>query len=270
MNDLHQQVIWDIMEDTTSKERFTDIEICCEDDNETANDIVYDVVGGWSDQDCIDFLEARKDFNCSICMYGWCNDATGEYFPKSSAGYSVDIENSTSIKASYKDGRDIKDKYMLDLVDAIENAGDCEEFITLPEEPYNSDEIFFELIHSLEQLSESDFTQLLEDYGITGDSDYIKSSYSIPASNECVPYWQFDKANIVGSFRELVNKIKDNLSKLGFVSKVGTSGFETVGADTIGVDVDIEIDKNADELSANEIQEIEDCGAELGGKNFEI
>lgn len=101
-------------------------------------------------------------------------------------------------------------------------------------------------------------------------SNYIKSSYSIPATNECVPYWQFDKANIAESLRELVKKIKDNLSQLDFVAKVGTSGFESVSADTIGIDVDIEIDKDADELSAAEIQAIEDCGAELGGKNFDI
>ena len=109
----------------------------------------------------------------------------------------------------------------------------------------------------------------IEDTDVESCTD-VKASYSIPTLNECVPYWQFDKANIVGSFRELVNNIKDNLSKLGFVSKVGTSGFETVSPDTIGVDVDIEINKNADELSADEINLIEGCGAEFGGKNFEL
>ena len=98
----------------------------------------------------------------------------------------------------------------------------------------------------------------------------IKASYSIPASNECVPYWQFDKAAIVEPLRELVKKIKDNLSQLGFVTSVGTSGFESVNADVIGVDVDIEIDKDANELSADEINLIEGCGAEFGGKNFDI
>ena len=98
----------------------------------------------------------------------------------------------------------------------------------------------------------------------------INASYSIPASNECVPYWQFDKAAIVEPLRELVKKIKDNLSQLGFVTSVGTSGFESVNADVIGVDVDIEIDKDVNELSADEINLIEGCGAEFGGRNFDI
>ena len=39
---------------------------------------------------------------------------------------------------------------------------------------------------------------------------------------------------------------------------------------TIGIDVDIEVDKSAAELSDSEIQAIEDCGAEFGGKNFSV
>lgn len=100
--------------------------------------------------------------------------------------------------------------------------------------------------------------------------NYVKASYSIPADNECVPYWQFDKSVISGSLRELVTMIKDSLASLGFVSKVGTSGFESVNADTIGIDIDIQVDKNADELSDAEINAIEDCGLDLGGKNFRI
>ena len=112
-----------------------------------------------------------------------------------------------------------------------------------------------------------------EDVEACGDiqaCDDINASYSIPASNECVPYWQFDKAAIVEPLRELVKKIKDNLSQLGFVTSVGTSGFESVNADVIGVDVDIEVNKDANELSADEINLIEGCGAEFGGKNFDI
>ena len=100
--------------------------------------------------------------------------------------------------------------------------------------------------------------------------NYVQSSYSIPAPNECVPYWQFDKSSISESIRGLVSAIKDNLSSLGFVSSVGTSGFEAVNSDTIGIDIDIQVDKDVNELSDSEIQAIEDCGAEFGGKNFEI
>lgn len=100
--------------------------------------------------------------------------------------------------------------------------------------------------------------------------NYVKASYSIPADNECIPYWQFDKSAISGSLRELVSLIKDSLASLGFVSKVGTSGFESVNADTIGIDIDIQVDKDVNALSDSELQAIEDCGAELGGKNFNI
>ena len=101
-------------------------------------------------------------------------------------------------------------------------------------------------------------------------SSYVKSSYSIPASNECVPYWQFDKNTVGNSLRELIRDIKDNLSQLSFVSRVGTSGFESVNPDTFGIDVDIEIDKDTNNLSDAEIAAIEDCGTGLGGKNFEL
>ena len=99
---------------------------------------------------------------------------------------------------------------------------------------------------------------------------YVKSSYSIPASNECVPYWQFDKSAVTNPLKDFIKSIKDKLSALGFVSSVGTSGFEAVNADTIGIDIDIQVDKSTDELSDAEIDAIEDCGAELGGKNFRI
>ena len=100
--------------------------------------------------------------------------------------------------------------------------------------------------------------------------NYVKSSYSIPVSNECVPYWQFDKSAVTGPLNELIKEIKDRLAALGFVSKVGTSGFEAVNADTIGIDIDIQVDKSTDELSDAEIDAIEDCGLDLGGKNFRI
>jgi hypothetical protein len=110
-------------------------------------------------------------------------------------------------------------------------------------------------------------------FGFAADVDAttdISASYSIPATNECVPYWQFAKADLSGSLKELIARIKDNLINLGFVSSVGTSGFESVNSDTIGVDVDVQLDKAAAELSDDEIFAINECGAELGGKNFEI
>jgi len=101
-------------------------------------------------------------------------------------------------------------------------------------------------------------------------SSYVKSSYSIPATNECVPYWQFIKSDLPGSLKELVMTIKENLASLGFVSNVGGSGFESVDSDTIGIDIDVKLDKSAAELSDDEVSAINECGAELGGINFEI
>lgn len=105
---------------------------------------------------------------------------------------------------------------------------------------------------------------------IINNPSYVKSSYSIPVSNECVPYWQFDKNTVGTSLKELIRNIKDNLSALSFVSNVGTSGFESVNSDTFGIDIDVEIDKDTNDLSDDEIRAIADCGAEFGGKNFEI
>ncbi len=99
---------------------------------------------------------------------------------------------------------------------------------------------------------------------------YIKNSYSVPVANECVPSWQFSKADFSGSFKELVRNIKSNLANLDFVTSVGTSGFEPINTDIFALDIDIQMNKDLDELSDTEIDAIEDCGLEFGGKNFEV
>ena len=100
-------------------------------------------------------------------------------------------------------------------------------------------------------------------------SNYIKSSYSMPVANECVPCWEFD-SHAVDSFRELAGKIRNKLSRLDFVTNVGTSGYETVNPDTFALDIDVQMNKDLDELTDDEIEAIEDCGLLFGGKNFEI
>ena len=101
-------------------------------------------------------------------------------------------------------------------------------------------------------------------------SNYVRASYTIPVANECVPCWQFSKADFTGSFRELVKNIKNSLSNLGFVTSVGTSGFAPVNSDTFEVDIDIQLNKDAEDLSDEEIDAIEDCGLAFGGKNFDL
>ena len=100
-------------------------------------------------------------------------------------------------------------------------------------------------------------------------SSYVKSSYSVPLANECVPCWQFD-SHTVTSFRELADMIRSKLSMLGFVSGVGTSGFASVNPDTFELDIDVQLNKNVNELTPDEVDAIEECGLGFGGMNFEI
>lgn len=99
---------------------------------------------------------------------------------------------------------------------------------------------------------------------------YIKNSYSLPVDNECVPCWEFDKADFSGSIKELIKGIKSNLSRLDFVSSVGTSGFSPVNSDTFALDIDIQMNKSADDLTDSDIDAIEDCGLEFGSIHFEV
>lgn len=49
-----------VMNDTVRKENFADVEICCEDDNYYANDVVKEILDGYSWNDCMKFLEAEQ------------------------------------------------------------------------------------------------------------------------------------------------------------------------------------------------------------------
>lgn len=93
MDDLRQEVIDYILSDTVAKERFSDIEICTEDDNYIANEEVFDIVSRYTDEDCINFLNAMED-GADIVAGGWI-DSNGEYQPKSTYA-------STSIKCGTK------------------------------------------------------------------------------------------------------------------------------------------------------------------------
>lgn len=52
-----------IMDDTVRKENFTDIEICCADDNDDANEELKEILNGYSWNDCKAYLlkEAESD-----------------------------------------------------------------------------------------------------------------------------------------------------------------------------------------------------------------
>lgn len=80
------------------------------------------------------------------------------------------------VKASFGDdsvttnSEDLKDKYMFPLADAIKKADAYEDFFDIHEdEPYSSDELFYELIHVLEQLGTREFAMLLEEYKVIDD-----------------------------------------------------------------------------------------------------
>lgn len=49
-----------IMDDTVRKENFTDVEICCEDDNEYANEALDEIIGGYTWNDCQRYLKEEE------------------------------------------------------------------------------------------------------------------------------------------------------------------------------------------------------------------
>ncbi len=49
-----------VMSDTVRKENFSDIEICCEADNEVANDEVEEILEKYSYNDCINYMNERE------------------------------------------------------------------------------------------------------------------------------------------------------------------------------------------------------------------
>ena len=66
-----KQKMWEyLMGDTVAKENFTDIEICSEEDNYLANQILEEILLGYSEQDCENFLAAMER-DCPICIGGW-------------------------------------------------------------------------------------------------------------------------------------------------------------------------------------------------------
>lgn len=80
------------------------------------------------------------------------------------------------VKASFGDdsvttnSENLKDKYMFPLADAIKKADAYEDFFDIHEDvPYSSDELFYELIHVLEQLGTREFAMLLEEYKVIDD-----------------------------------------------------------------------------------------------------
>jgi hypothetical protein len=175
------------------------------------------------------------------------------------------------IRASKGSKKFIGDGWKAFIAD-VESAG-----YSVPAEYRNKATHWIELVDAdgnycdAEVTKYSDGTYELMAHNITKSrQDYVKSSYTIPVANECVPCWQFSKTEFTGSFKELVRNIKNSLSNLGFVTSVGTSGFEPINSDTFAIDIDIQMNKDVEELSDDELNAIEDCGLEFGGKNFEI
>lgn len=87
INKLKEKVKEYIMDDTTRKEDFTDIEICNMYDNDDANCELNKILESYSDQDFIDFVNEVINGDAEICEGGWRKvnaDGIPEYFPKSS------------------------------------------------------------------------------------------------------------------------------------------------------------------------------------------
>lgn len=59
--ELQNKVYDYVMDDTVRKENFTDIEICCMDDNEDANEEVINIISKMSDEDCIGYLKSEDE-----------------------------------------------------------------------------------------------------------------------------------------------------------------------------------------------------------------
>lgn len=59
--ELQNNVYDYVMNDTVRKENFTDIEICCADDNEDANEEVINIILKMTDEDCIKYLKNENE-----------------------------------------------------------------------------------------------------------------------------------------------------------------------------------------------------------------
>lgn len=79
MNELLEKAKQLVMNDTVKKEIFTDIEICCTDDNILANEICKNILSQYSKQNLIDFISAVEN-GYNICFGGWEKD--GKQYPK--------------------------------------------------------------------------------------------------------------------------------------------------------------------------------------------